>query len=148
MEGQVRVSDFGLLSAFGLRVSGLEHFDRPSVARSLRPLQRAGWTMLHAFFGHLLQTLLNRVIKRCSYLYIESTSNEGKAKRFAGQFRQLHANPADNAFAWLKDHAAGLNLLLKCPAFAFEASGFHFIYLRVMLQKAVARRAAIAVQTA
>src|SRR6516225_10424654 len=96
MEGQVRVSDFGLLSAFGLRVSGLEHFDRPSVARSLRPLQRAGWTMLHAFFGHLLQTLLNRVIKRCSYLYIESTSNEGKAKRFAGQFRQLHANPAEN----------------------------------------------------
>jgi hypothetical protein len=94
--------------------------------------------MLDAFFSNLLETFCYRVIKRGANLYVKSAANEREAKRLARQFGKLNADPAQDAFAWLENYAAGLNLLLEVSPVRPEPSGFGPVNLGVMLQQAIA----------
>ena len=89
--------------------------------------------MLHAFFSNLLETLRNRVIKGGANPYVKSSPNKSEAQRLARQFSEFNADPAKDAFARLKNDAAGLQLLIKASPFRFEAPGFGTINLGVML---------------
>ena len=89
--------------------------------------------MLDAFFSNLLETLRYGVIKGGANLYVKSAPNKREAQRLARQFGELNADATQDAFAWLKNYAAGLKLLIKASPFPLEAPGFGSINLGVML---------------
>ena len=104
--------------------------------------------MLDAFFGGFLQAFLDGFIEGRGYLDIKAAPDKSEPKRFAGQFRQLYADAAADAFSGFENDAAWLHELREGPPLLPIPARIHLIDLSIMLQHAVARGTTIAVQTA
>lgn len=94
--------------------------------------------MLDTFGGDLLQSCFDGPVKRRGDTHGEAASYECQAKWFARHFGELHADAALDALAGLKDHAAGLDELVKWLARGAKPTGIGLIDLRIMLERASA----------
>src|SRR5208337_4719469 len=100
--------------------------------------------MANAFLRHPPHALPDGEIERRPHPHVETAPDKSQAQRFARHFGQLDANPANDAFARLKDEAAALELLIEAAALRPESVGVNAIDLRVVLEQAVARGPAVA----
>ena len=104
--------------------------------------------MLDTFRGDFFQAFFDGGMKWSRDAHIETASDERKPERFFCQFSEPHTDAAADAFARLEDDAAGLDDLFKRLTRAAKTLRIGIVSLCVMLQCAVAHRAAVAMQTA
>ena len=100
--------------------------------------ERSGRAAFDAFAGHFLQAALDALVEWRGDADIKTTTDKGQSERLAGQFRQLHANATEDAFAGFEDNSAGLDMLLERAALLAVTAGVGFIKLGVGLERAIA----------
>jgi len=104
--------------------------------------------LLDTFLGDFLEAFGDRSVHGRGELDIEAAPDEGQTEGFGGQFGELDADATADAFAWLEDDAAWLEVLLEGAAVGAEPVGIGAVDLGVVLQDAITGGATVAVETA